>query len=35
MHEPEYREQFLHVDGSVTESVLKLLQKNNPLGAGV
>ena len=35
MHDPDYREQFLHPDGSIKESVLKLLQKHNPVGAGV
>ena len=34
MHDEEYRKQFLHVDGSINEGVLWLLQKNNPVGAG-
>jgi len=35
IHDAEYRKQFLHVDGTINEGVLILLQKNNPFGAGV
>jgi hypothetical protein len=35
MHEEDYRKEFLHVDGSIQESVLWLLQQNSPFGAGV
>ena len=35
LHDAAYRKEFLHVDGTITEAVLKLLQKNNPMGSGV
>jgi len=35
LHDSQYRQQFLHVDGTITEAMLKLLQENNPMGGGV
>ena len=35
LHDPDYREAFLHVDGSITEKVLMMLQDHNPVSAGV
>jgi hypothetical protein len=35
LHDPDYREAFLHVDGSITEKVLMMLQEHSPVSAGV
>jgi hypothetical protein len=35
LHDSQYRQQFLHVDGTITEAMLRLLQENNPMGGGV
>lgn len=35
MHDPDYRAQFLNVDGSVNKEVLNMLQKVNFFGTGV
>ena len=35
LHDPDYREAFLHVDGSITEKVLMMLQEHSPVSSGV
>jgi len=34
LHDPDYREAFLHVDGSITEKVLMMLQEHSPVSSG-